>query len=57
LEKFVKDCFPCVEPHHAEAGEEREEEGATETKHYELTAAHITCAPVLLRGRRRRSQE
>lgn len=35
---------------HTGAGEEREHEGAADTKCYELTVAPITCPPVLPRG-------
>ncbi|XP_059729048.1 uncharacterized protein LOC132341481 isoform X2 [Haemorhous mexicanus] len=62
LERFVKNCSPWERPTlkksvmdyipwegpHAGVGEEREEEGAAEAKHYEPTAASIPHHPVLL---------
>ena len=42
---------------HTGAEEEREEEGAAETTCDELTATPTPCPPVLLGGRRWRSQE
>ncbi|KAK4829093.1 hypothetical protein QYF61_002044 [Mycteria americana] len=49
LEKFVKDSLPWVRPHTG-AGGEREEEGAAETRHDELTITPIHCLPVPWRG-------
>ena len=40
LEKFIKDCIPWEAPH-AGAGEEHEQEGAADTKHYELISAKL----------------
>ena len=51
LEKFVKDCLPWVGPH-AGAGEEREEEGAAETKRQERSASPLPHSPLPLAGRR-----
>jgi len=44
LEKFVKDCILWEGPHPG-AGEEREKEGASETKHYKLIATLIPHPP------------
>ncbi|KAK4825819.1 hypothetical protein QYF61_002942, partial [Mycteria americana] len=46
LEKFVKDCILWEGPHGG-AGEEREEEGAAETKCYGLTTTPIPHHPAL----------
>ena len=55
LEQFMKDCIP-----HAGAGEDCEEEGVAETKHYELSATSIPktlhCLQVGGGGRRVRNE-
>ncbi|KAK4810932.1 hypothetical protein QYF61_013340 [Mycteria americana] len=51
LEKVVKDCLLWVGPHTG-AGEECEEEGVAERKHYELTTTLIPCPSAPLWGRR-----
>jgi len=49
LEKFMKGCIPW-EGHLAQAGEEHEKEGASETRD-ELAANPTPHPPVMLRGR------
>jgi len=56
LGQFVKSCSPWEGPLDG-AGEEHEEEGASETTCDELTATPIPHSPVLLRGRRRENCE
>ncbi|KAK4810860.1 LOW QUALITY PROTEIN: hypothetical protein QYF61_008832 [Mycteria americana] len=55
LDRFVKDCILWEGPH-AGAGEECEEEGAAEAKHYELTTTPIPLCHSGGGGRRIRSE-
>ncbi|GAB0186285.1 zinc finger and BTB domain-containing protein 5 [Grus japonensis] len=52
LEQSIPEGLYPVKRTHAGAGEQHEEEGAAETKHYELTATPIPHPPVPLQGRR-----
>jgi len=51
LGQFTENCLSWEGPH-AEAGEEREEEGAAETTWDELTSTPIPHPPAPLAGRR-----
>ena len=51
LEQFMEDRLLWVRPHTG-AGQESEEEGASETMCDELTTTPIPCSPVPCRGRR-----